>query len=311
MLLIKTELVQKGGIKLAKRRKEENDLYYLEKQREEETVINMANQNHKKQMQNKKKKISKKERKRQKRIKRVKFILKLVVIIGIIAGGTTFALVSPIFNIKDIIVTDNNKVPNDTIISLSTLQLEQNIFKFYNKNIENKIKENPYIEKVTIHRNLPSTVEIKVTERVAQYAVDYMGKYAYINTQGYILELAENNQDMPIIQGASTNEEKFQLGNRLNNEDLNKLEDVIAIMDVMKQYKLNEKVTSIDISNKNEYIIYLADEKKKVHIGDTSNLSNKILYVQAIIEQEKGTEGDIFVNGDLNNGFNPYFRDKV
>ena len=296
---------------MAKRRKEENDLYYLEKQREEETVINMANQNHKKQMQTKKKKISKKERKRQKRIKRVKFILKLVVIIGIIAGGTTFALVSPIFNIKDIIVTDNNKVPNDTIISLSTLQLEQNIFKFYNKNIENKIKENPYIEKVTIHRNLPSTVEIKVTERVAQYAVDYMGKYAYINTQGYILELAENNQDMPIIQGASTNEEKFQLGNRLNNEDLNKLEDVIAIMDVMKQYKLNEKVTSIDISNKNEYIIYLADEKKKVHIGDTSNLSNKILYVQAIIEQEKGTEGDIFVNGDLNNGFNPYFRDKV
>lgn len=311
MLLIKTELVQKGGIKLAKRRKEENDLYYLEKQREEETVINMANQNHKKQMQTKKKKISKKERKRQKRIKRVKFILKLVVIIGIIAGGTTFALVSPIFNIKDIIVTDNNKVPNDTIISLSTLQLEQNIFKFYNKNIENKIKENPYIEKVRIHRKLPSTVEIKVTERVAQYAVDYMGKYAYINTQGYILELAENNQDMPIIQGASTNEEEFQLGNRLNNEDLNKLEDVIAIMDVMKQYKLNEKVTSIDISNKNEYIIYLADEKKKVHIGDTSNLSNKILYVQAIIEQEKGTEGDIFVNGDLNNGFNPYFRDKV
>lgn len=311
MLLIKTELVQKGGIKLAKRRKEENDLYYLEKQREEETVINMANQNHKKQMQTKKKKISKKERKRQKRIKRVKFILKLVVIIGIIAGGTTFALVSPIFNIKDIIVNDNNKVPNDTIISLSTLQLEQNIFKFYNKNIENKIKENPYIEKVTIHRKLPSTVEIKVTERVAQYAVDYMGKYAYINTQGYILELAENNQDMPIIQGASTNEEEFQLGNRLNNEDLNKLEDVIAIMDVMKQYKLNEKVTSIDISNKNEYIIYLADEKKKVHIGDTSNLSNKILYVQAIIEQEKGTEGDIFVNGDLNNGFNPYFRDKV
>ena len=296
---------------MAKRRKEENDLYYLEKQREEETVINMANQNHKKQMQTKKKKISKKERKRQKRIKRVKFILKLVVIIGIIAGGTTFALVSPIFNIKDIIVTDNNKVPNDTIISLSTLQLEQNIFKFYNKNIENKIKENPYIEKVTIHRNLPSTVEIKVTERVAQYAVDYIGKYAYINTQGYILELAENNQDMPIIQGASTNEEEFQLGNRLNNEDLNKLEDVIAIMDVMKQYKLNEKVTSIDISNKNEYIIYLADEKKKVHIGDTSNLSNKILYVQAIIEQEKGTEGDIFVNGDLNNGFNPYFRDQV
>ncbi len=83
-------------------------------------------------------------------------------------------------------------------------------------------------------------------------------------------------------------------------------------MSVMKESGLNEEVTSIDISNKNEYIIYLADEKKKIHIGDTSNLSNKILYVQAIIEQEKNTEGDIFEKmEDINNGFNPYFRDKV
>ena len=95
------------------------------------------------------------------------------------------------------------------------------------------------------------------------------------------------------------------------DEDLNRLEDTIQIMSVMKESGLNEEVTSIDISNKNEYIIYLADEKKKIHIGDTSNLSNKILYVQAIIEQEKNIEGDIFVNGDINNGFNPYFRDKV
>ena len=95
------------------------------------------------------------------------------------------------------------------------------------------------------------------------------------------------------------------------DEDLNRLEDTIQIMSVMKESGLNEEVTSIDISNKNEYIIYLADEKKKIYIGDTSNLSNKILYVQTIIEQEKNIEGDIFVNGDINNGFNPYFRDKV
>ena len=31
----------------------------------------------------------------------------------------------------------------------------------------------------------------------------------------------------------------------------------------------------------------------------------------AIIEAEKGKQGDIFVNGDLNNKFQPYFREKV
>ena len=55
----------------------------------------------------------------------------------------------------------------------------------------------------------------------------------------------------------------------------------------------------------------LEEENKKVHLGDSANLSNKMLYVMAIIEAEKGKQGDIFVNGDLNNKFQPYFREKV
>lgn len=53
----------------------------------------------------------------------------------------------------------------------------------------------------------------------------------YINTQGYILEIAEDNKKMPIIQGISTSEEEVIPGKRLNNDDLNKLEDVIKILD--------------------------------------------------------------------------------
>ena len=36
-----------------------------------------------------------------------------------------------------------------------------------------------------------------------------------------------------------------------------------------------------------------------------------MLYILAIMEQEDGKEGDIYVNGDLNNKFQPYFREKV
>ena len=60
-----------------------------------------------------------------------------------------------------------------------------------------------------------------------------------------------------------------------------------------------------------DYSIYMEEERKTVHLGDASNLSNKILYVMAILEQEKDVEGEIFANGDLNNGFRIYFREKV
>lgn len=276
-----------------------------------ETVINMTNKNKLKKDEEKRKKISREERKRKKRIKRIKLFVKLFLFVGIIAGGITFALTSPIFNIKDINVINNITIPSDTIVSLSGLKPEENIFKFYKGDVINKIKENPYVESVEIHRKLPSTIEIDVTERVATYNVDYMGKYAYINTQGYILEISDDSRGMPIIQGATTSEDEIVPGNRLNENDLRRLEVVIRIMNAAKDSGLDGQVTSIDISNENEYSIYLNDEKKTVHLGDTSNLSNKMLYIQAIIEQEKGKEGEIFVNGDINNNFNPYFREKV
>ena len=271
----------------------------------------MTNKNKLKKDEEKRKKISREERKRKKRIKRIKLFVKLFLFVGIIAGGITFALTSPIFNIKDINVINNITIPSDTIVSLSGLKPEENIFKFYKGDVINKIKENPYVESVEIHRKLPSTIEIDVTERVATYNVDYMGKYAYINTQGYILEISDDSRGMPIIQGATTSEDEIVPGNRLNENDLRRLEVVIRIMNAAKDSGLDGQVTSIDISNENEYSIYLNDEKKTVHLGDTSNLSNKMLYIQAIIEQEKGKEGEIFVNGDINNNFNPYFREKV
>lgn len=278
---------------------------------ETEMVIQMTNKNKIKKEEQRRKELTKQERKRKRRNKKIKFFLKLFLLIGLISGTIIFALTSPIFNIKNINVINNNKISNDTVISLSGLKLDENIFRFYKGNVVNNIKENSYIENVKIHRKLPNTIEIEVEERVAKYSVDYMGKYAYINTQGYILEISEDSKELPIIQGITTKEEEVVPGNRLNNEDLSSLEDVIKITNSASENGLDGKVTSIDISDKNEYSIYLEEEKKKVNLGDNTNLSNKMLYVVAIMEEEKGKEGEIFVNGELNNKFRPYFREKV
>ena len=294
--------------KKEQKKKEKNDEKF---EQDTDTAINMTNKNKIKKDRELQKRIAKQENKRKRRIKKIKFFIKLILLVGIIAGGITFALTSPIFNINYINVSNNSKIPTDTIISLSGLKNEENIFKFYKKNIIDKVKENPYIEDVEIKRKLPDTVEINVTERVATYNIAYMGKYSYINTQGYILEISEDSKNMPIIQGISTKEDDIVPGNRLNNEDLLKLEQVIKIMNSIKEAGLDGQVITIDISDEKNYSIYLNDEKKVIYLGDGSNLSNKMLYVQAIIEKEKGKEGEIFINGDLNNGFYPYFREKV
>lgn len=276
-----------------------------------ETVIGMTNKNNRKIIQEEKKRITKKQAQILKRKKRIKTILKLLFLFMIIIGGIVFALVSPIFNINEIQVTGNNQIPTETVVSLSQLQIGENLFKFSCNKSEQEIKTNSYIKNVKIQRKIPNKVVISIEEREKNFNVEFLNGYAYIDNQGYILEISEQKLELPTIIGISTEQEQIVEGNRLNEQDLGKLETVIQIMNICKSYELQDKITNIDITNKNDYILYMESEKKEIHLGDESNLSNKMLYVPAIIEENKNKEGTIYLNGDINNNFKPRFREKV
>ena len=57
--------------------------------------------------------------------------------------------------------------------------------------------------------------------------------------------------------------------------------------------------------------MYIEEEKQKYILGNDTNLNNKILWVQTIMKDNKGIEGEIYVNGDLNDKFKPRFKQKV
>ena len=163
-----------------------------------ETVIGMTNKNKMKQEEQRKKEFTKQQRKRNRLIKRIKRIVKFVLLLGIIIGAIVFATCSPIFNITDIEVLNNNRVSSDTIISLSGIQTNENIFRFMATKAINNMKQNAYIEEVKIKRVLPSKVQIEVTEREPKFSVPVLGEFAYISTQGYILEIAQNELNLPV-----------------------------------------------------------------------------------------------------------------
>lgn len=276
-----------------------------------ETVIGMTNKNNQKIKQKNQEKITKKQAKILKKKKKIKRIIKTIILLALIIGGFCFALISPIFNVTEINVTGNEQISSDTIISLSQLEIGQNLFRFNRIKISNEIKTNAYIENVKIQRKIPNKIEITIEERKRDYNVEFLNGYAYINNQGYILEIAEQKLELPVIKGISTPQEQIVEGNRLDDEDLEKLETVIQIMNICKNYDLDTKISSIDITNKSNYIINMDEEKKTIQLGNDSNLRNKILYVPAILTENKEKEGTIYLNGDINGDFKPRFREKV
>lgn len=276
-----------------------------------ETVIGMTNRNNQVKKQQTQKRMTKKQAQIERKKKKIKRIIKWTTLFLLIIGGIVFALVSPVFNIKEIQVINNSQIATETIVSLSQLQVGQNSFRFNKNKVVKEIKTNPYVESVDIKRKFPNKIEISIEERNRNYNVEFLNGYAYINNQGYILEISEQKLDLPVIIGILTEQEQIVEGNRLNTDDLEKLETVIKIMNICKNYDLDTKISSIDISNKNDYIIYMEEEKKTIYLGDDSNLSNKMLYVPTILQENQGKEGTIYLNGDINNNFKPRFREKV
>lgn len=235
-----------------------------------------------------------------KRVKLIKKIAKWTTLIVILIGAILYFMMSPLFNVTNINVTGNEKITSDMIISLSGITIGENTFKMSKKQVTKNIKQNAYIESVVIHRGLPDQINIEVKERKATFMIGITDSYIYMNNQGYLLEIQKDKIEKPEIIGYSTPSKDLQPGNRLVEEDLERLNTVLNIMEVAAGNELSSLITKIDISEKTNYILYLDTEQKKVYIGDGSDLNTRMLYVKAILENEKGKAGEIFVGGDLN-----------
>lgn len=300
-------------IKKKKNKQEENETIDLN----DEIVIGLKEKPknkkraEKKSAPKKKKYKNKQEEERaKKKKKRILKLVKWLTILGILAGTIIFFLLSPLFNILEIKVVGNQKITSEKIINMSGIVVNENAFKIDIKQAIANILQEPYIEKVEIKRVLPSTIEIQVKERQATFMLEFANGYVYINNQGYMLEISEEKLEIPIITGYVTPVENIVPGNRLQTEDLKKMETVLKIMETAKSNEIEKMITKIDISDEKNYTLILEGEGKTAYLGDASNINTRIQYLKLVIEKEQGKRGEVFVNQDVNTE-GAIFREEV
>jgi len=238
-------------------------------------------------------------------------LLTWTILMAMLIGILVFLCKSELFKVCKIEITGSNQISQETLIKLSGIDLGDNVFLSNTIKAENKISENPYIKEIKVKRVLPDKIKIEVVEKQKTYMIAIDEKVAYIDKNGSILEVSNTKLDELItLQGYSTKKEEIQSSKTLNEEDIERLEDLQKILKSGEKIEFQSKISSINIKDKNDYILNLPEYKKIIYIGDTSNLANKILYIEAILEKSQDVEGKIFVNGNLNKGFDPYFREE-
>lgn len=252
-----------------------------------------------KQVKQQTKKQTKKQKKRKQKVKKIlKVLLRIAILIGILAGIILFLFVSPVFNIKEIEITGAEEISESVYKAMSGIDIDENIFSVNKSNIIKAIKQEPYVEKVEIKTIYPSKVKISITERKISYLAEKDGRYFYLDKNGYLLQTNLAPLDYLIIKGCTTDFSQMQEGERIDEKDIDGFNDLIKIVDAIRNNNIDTKLKSIDVTNETNYILELPDEQKIVMLGDTKDLSSKMAWINYFIKQNKNQAGTIYLNSE-------------
>lgn len=126
----------------------------------------------------------------------------------------------------------------------------------------------------------------------------WIGKYYHLDKNGYILESGLANPGVLLIKGMVSDFENIPIGGRVEDEDIKKFTDIIKITDGIKNNNINANLTSIDIADDKNLVLEFTEENKTIVLGNTSDLSAKMEWINFFIEQNKGEKGTVHLNSE-------------
>lgn len=257
----------------------------------------------------KKKNLNKKVKVKEKKKKKSSKLLKIFILFFLIIISFAILLISPVFNISKITVENNSKITDEEIISLSGIKIGENTFKYINLDIMEKIKENSFVENVKVMRKYPSEIIIDIVERDIKYYFKVSSKNVYIDSQGYIVEIVYGEKyKVPCVKGFEITEEQAVLGNRLLENDLMNLKKINELYDYAVNNEIHNKIIGFTI-DKERIIIDLVGNKT-AFIENFTNVNIKMLSLKVVLERTEGKKGEIFLDGQGENG-TVLFREDV
>lgn len=206
----------------------------------------------------------------------------LLVVAGAAALGlTAWLLISltgaPLFRIDSVVVHGNQRLSAGEVRALLDGIDDQSIFHVDLEEFRTRLLDSPWVADVVLRRLFPSTVEVRVTERVP-VAVARLNHHVYlVDASGVIIDSAGpqySEFDLPIVDGLLTeangtqaDPRRIQLVGRLFS-DLSTRDDLL------------KRVSQVDVSDPRNAVVLLDGEPARLYLGDREFLARLQRYAE-------------------------------
>ena len=226
-----------------------------------------------------------------------------VTLIGVIL------LMGVLFRIENITVIGNEHYTAQEIINAIDIEEGDNLFFFDRFAAVSRVfAKLPYIEEVTVTRNLPNRVTIEVTESKAIAYIKLGSELWTLDHNCKILGNASEGEEETLIPVTGFDPGTFYIGETLTtaNGETRPVEFLAAILQQIQDRGMTADVKEIDFSNVNKVLLKYTD-KYQVILGDPYETEYKFSMVVAAVSQLKeGDIGIIDVSDARSAHFQPY-----
>ena len=215
-----------------------------------------------------------------------KFVTTLV--ICTIAFFAVIFMFSPIFYMREIIISGYNIVSRSELTERLEVDLTTNLLFFNTRAAKRRVMENLYIADVSFSRELPGRLYVQVRERrLAAYVERAPGSFLYIDEQGRVLEVRSfTSGTRPIVVGL--NFTHFALGEVLEVPDASAFDIATEYALHIYHHGLVDRVTYIDVSdtaNTRILVGYI-----EFNVGDINNAESRVRVIAGILAEMPDAE---------------------
>ncbi len=201
------------------------------------------------------------------------------------AFSMSAVLVSDLFNVKYIEVTGNDRVTKSSILNTvdknGDILRNKNIFMFSKKDVEEKIKKNPYIDVVEVDRKLPNKIVVKIQEKEIFVTLRNGDNYCYIDREGNLLEELKGTNE-------SKNDKIVEIDYAIENYNKIKFRDnktknkFYLLMSVLEKYGMFGETKQVNMQGDSN-IDMLTRGNIKILLPNDENLDYNIHRVSKVV----------------------------
>lgn len=214
---------------------------------------------------------------------------KIAGILCIVIVAVVMVLMSPIFNVKSILVEGNNKYEDSAIIKASGISKGDSIFSVKSDSAEQKIAQLGRISSVTVSRALPHKIVIEINEKIECAYIKEKGAYTGIDETGKIMITgAQIEEKAPVIYGVKLSDSEQGQFMKIDSKQAKEVSSLLTrMLTELKNQGIISKIKTIDITNLSDIHMTLTNETL-VNLGkdgseDGDNIEYKIAYLKVII----------------------------